>query len=167
MTLVQPKLSFANLEEFLDHEIALTGWVEVPQEAAVTFGHLTFDPDPMHIDPEWAQTQSPYGRTVLAGFHLLSLLPHLTRGSGLHISGVRLAMNYGFERIRFVSPVPVGAFFRNRVRLVRVDRRADGKATIVTQNQFEIRGQDRPALVAEWVNLLWPEETAACVEIEA
>lgn len=149
-------LSFQNLEEFIGREIAVTPWREVPQADAIAFGTLTHDPDPMHVDPAWACANSPYGKTVLAGFHLLSLLPSLTRGSGLDIAGVRLAMNYGFERIRFVSPVPVGAPFRNRVRLLRVDRRPDGKATITTLNSYEFEGQEKPALTAEWVNMLWP-----------
>ena len=127
------------------------------QGDATAFGALTGDPDPMHADPQWARDHSPYGKTVLAGFHLMSLLPFLTRGDGLEIAGVALAMNYGFERVRFVAPVPVGASFRNRVRLLRVDRRDDGKATIVTRNTFELEGEERPALIAEWINMLWPE----------
>ena len=150
-------LTFANLEEFIGKQIALSEWREIPQSDATAFGSLTGDPDPMHVDPAWARANSPYGRTVLAGFHMMSLLPSLTRGNGLEISGVHLAMNYGFERVRFVSPIPVGVPFRNRVHLLRVDRRPDGKATITTQNSYEFDGEEKPALVAEWVNLLWPE----------
>lgn len=152
-----PGLSFANLESFVGQEIALTPWQEVPQADATAFGGLTGDPDPMHVDPAWARANSPFGGTVLAGFHLLSLLPSLTRGSGLEIAGVHLAMNYGFDRIRFVSPVPVGVPFRNRVRLLHVNRRPDGKATITTSNAYEFEGQEKPALIAEWINMLWPE----------
>ncbi|HEX3919720.1 MAG TPA: MaoC/PaaZ C-terminal domain-containing protein [Caulobacteraceae bacterium] len=155
-----PTLTFANLEEHLGQEIALTPWIQVGQADATAFGTLTHDPDPMHVDPEWARAESPYGATVLAGLHLLSLLPHLSRGSGLEIGGVELAMNYGFNRVRFVAPVPVGAELRNRMRLVSVDRRADGKALLVTQNTYEVRGVEGPAVVAEWVNLLWPETGA-------
>jgi acyl dehydratase len=166
MDTLQPELTFANLEMHIGREIALTAWHRVPQEDASAFGRLTQDPDPMHLDPAWAREQSPYGETVLAGFHLLSLLPFLTRGSGLNISGVKLAMNYGFERIRFVSPVPVSAAFRNRVQLLRVDRREDGKATILTHNSLELRGADRPALVAEWVNLLWPHAENEAADVQ-
>jgi acyl dehydratase len=151
-----PNLSFSNLEEYIGEQIALSEWQCVPQNDVVAFGTLTHDPDPMHVDPAWAREHSPYGKTVLAGLHILTLLPLMTRGSGLNISGVELAMNYGFDRIRFISPIPVGASFRNRVRLLRVGRRPDGKASLVTRNSLEVRGEDRPAMVAEWVNLLWP-----------
>lgn len=156
MNAAPASLSFSNLEQHVGHEIALSDWIAVPQPDVSTFGGLTHDPDPMHVDPDWAAAHSPYGKTILAGMHLLSLLPSLTRGAGLEIAGVELAMNYGFERVRFVGPVPVGARFRNRVQLLRVQRREDGKAMIVTLNSFELRGEDRPAMVAEWVNLLWP-----------
>jgi acyl dehydratase len=157
MSSTAPDLTFDTLEDHIDREIALTPWIRISQADVSAFGHLTGDPDPMHVDPDWAKAESPFGGTVLAGLHLLSLLPRLSRGSGLAISGVQLAMNYGFDRVRFVAPVPVGAELRNRIHLLRVDRRADGKAAIVTRNAFEVRGVEGPALVAEWVNLLWPE----------
>jgi len=149
-------LTFSNLEDHLGRQIAVTPWIEISQEEAIRFGTLTRDPDPMHTDPAWAATHSPFGGTVLAGMHMLSLLPYLTRGHGVNIGGVRLVMNYGFERIRFVSPIPIGCAFRNRARLVSVRRRDDGRAAIVTRNSFEVFGEERPALVADWVNLLWP-----------
>lgn len=150
-------LTFFNLEQHVGRQIAVTRWIDISQDEAVRFAAVTQDPDPMHTDPQWAAACSPFGATVLAGMHLLSLLPFLTRGNGVSIGGVRLVMNYGFERIRFVSPVPVGRAFRNHVQLVSVRRRDDGRATIVTRNSFEVSGADRPALVADWVNLLWPE----------
>lgn len=150
-------LTFLNLEQHVGRQIAVTPWIEITQDEAVRFAAVTRDPDPMHTDPKWAEAHSPFGQTVLAGMHMLSLLPFLTRGSGVSIGGVRLMMNYGFERIRFVSPVPIGRAFRNHVRLMSVRRRDDGQATIVTRNSFEVSGTDRPALVADWVNLLWPE----------
>ena len=105
MDTLQPGLAFTNLEMHIGREIALTDWHRVPQEDASAFGRLTQDPDPMHLDPDWAREQSPYGQTVLAGFHLLSLLPFLTRGSGLNISGVKLATHELWLRAHPVSRV--------------------------------------------------------------
>jgi acyl dehydratase len=132
MSIPVPALSFDTLEHHIERQIALTPWIRISQEDATAFGQLTGDPDPMHADPAWAHAESPYGVTVLAGLHLLSLLPRLSRGSGLEIAGVHLAMNYGFNRVRFIAPVPVGAELRNRIHLLSVDRRADGRATLVT-----------------------------------
>jgi acyl dehydratase len=159
-----PALSFDNLERFVGRTIAQSDWMAVEQDQVDAFAAVTEDPDPMHVDPVWAQAASPYGRTVLAGLHMVALLPRMTRGSGLRIKGVRIAMNYGFNRVRFISPMPVAARFRNEVVLLEVERRDDGNAAIVTRNTFEIEGQPRPALIAEWVNLLWPE--TAAVEVE-
>lgn len=150
-------LTFLNLEQHLGRQIALTRWIDISQDEAASFAAVTHDPDPMHTDPQWAAAHSPFGGTVLAGMHMLALLPFLTRGNGVSIAGVRLVMNYGFERIRFVSPLPIGRAFRNHVQLKSVHRRSDGRATIVTRNSFEVSGTDRPALVADWVNLLWPD----------
>jgi acyl dehydratase len=161
MSTLAHDLSFDTLEDHVGREIALTPWFSVSQAEATTYGRLTQDPDPMHIDPDWAKSHSPYGGTVLAGLHMLSLLPHLSRGSGLAIAGVELEMNYGFDKVRFIAPVPVGARFRNRIRLLHVARRDDGKAVIRTHNTFEIRDVDGPALIAEWVNLLWPAGPAS------
>ena len=153
---VSEVLAYGNLEAFVGRQIALSSWSQVTQDEANEFGALTRDPDPMHVDPEWAAVHSPYGCTVAAGLHMMALLPSLTRGGDLVIEGVRLAMNYGFNRIRFVSPLPIGKPFRNRVQLIDVERRADGNTAIVTQNQFELADEARPILIAEWVNLLWP-----------
>jgi acyl dehydratase len=149
-------LAYSNLETFIGREIALSDWSELGQAQATQFGQLTGDPDPMHVDPEWAREHSPYGGTVAAGLHMTALLPALTRGQGLRIAGVKLAMNYGFNRIRFVSPLPLGALFRNRVELIEVDRRPDGTTLVVTRNRFERPDTEVPVLIAEWVNLLWP-----------
>jgi acyl dehydratase len=156
-----PKLSFDNLEHFIGREIALSPWMRVDQERIDQFAQVTEDPDPMHIDPEWAARNGPFGGTVLAGMHMLALLPRLTRGAGLSIDGVRLAMNYGFNRVRFVAPLPVRAEFRNRVELLAVERRTDGRAIIISRNTLQCRDGERPVFVAEWVNLLWPASAAA------
>lgn len=157
MTSPASVLSFHTLEEFLGRPIAQSDWITVTQDRVDAFAEVSEDPDPMHIDPAWSEASSPYSQTVMAGLHLLALLPRLTRGSGLSVGGVRLAMNYGFNRVRFISPVPVGTRFRNQAALIDVERRADGNAMIVTRNTFEIENADRPALIAEWANLLWPE----------
>jgi len=152
-----PRLAFNTLERHIGRIIATSDWTRVEQHEADAFADITGDPDPMHIDPDWAAAAGPYGRTVVAGMHMMSLLPRMTRGAGLSIDGVRLPMNYGFNRVRFVSALPIGSRFRNLVELKSVERRLDGAALITTLNTFQVENEARPALVAEWVNLLWPE----------
>ncbi|MDB5429976.1 MAG: enoyl-CoA hydratase [Caulobacter sp.] len=159
MSEVCEALAYGNLEAFVGRQVALSAWGQISQEDAVAFGGLTRDPDPMHVDPQWAGAHSPYGRTVAAGLHMMALLPSLTRGADLNIEGVGLAMNYGFNRVRFISPLPLDTPFRNRVTLIDVERRSDGNTAIVTRNQFELAEESRPVLIAEWVNLLWPAKS--------
>ncbi len=83
------------------------------------FGRVTRDPDPIHVDPEFARTEGPFGTTVLFGFQILSMLSYLCRPLRFqHGTGaVGYDLNYGLNRVRFVRPIPVGARFRNRVVL--------------------------------------------------
>lgn len=149
-------MAYSNLEDFLDRKVAISPWTIVTQPEANQFAAVTRDQDPMHVDPVWAEANSPYGHTVVAGMHMLALLPILVRGHDFTISGVTLAMNYGFNRVRFISPLPIGSPFRNHITLVGVDRRPDGKTSIVTENRLELKENEKTVLSAEWVNLLWP-----------
>ena len=151
-----PRLTIDNLESHLDDEVARSAWVSRSQREVDAFADLTWDRDPMHVDPEWAASHSPYNRTVLAGFNILSLLPRMARESGLQIEGASLLMNYGFDRIRFIAPVPVGERFRNTIAIKAVERRPDGKIKLTTSNAIEVEGSDRPATTADWINLIWP-----------
>src|SRR3569833_976367 len=99
------------------HESVLVSeWVVIDQNMISQFGALTLDPDPMHMDPEWAKANGPYGGTISYGFltmSLLSHLVHLVRGADV---GPRTGhyLNYGFDRLRLVSPVRVGSRIRGR-----------------------------------------------------
>lgn len=154
-------LDYRTLEDLVGREIGCSQWTHVSQDEANLFAEVTRDPDPMHTDPQWASGNSPYGRTVVAGMQMIALLPFLTRWSALEIEGVALAMNYGFNRIRFIAPLPIGARFRNRITLVKADRRGHKNMVIVTRNEFELETRAEPVVSAEWVNLLWPCAAAA------
>ena len=151
-----PRLTIDNLESHIDNEVARSAWFSISQWEVDAFANITGDRDPMHVDPKWAASNSPYKRTVLAGFNILSLLPRMARESGLHIEGASLLMNYGFDRIRFIAPVPVGQRFRNTIVIKAVERRPDGKIKLTTSNAVEVEGSDRPATTADWINLIWP-----------
>ncbi|MEX6725798.1 MaoC/PaaZ C-terminal domain-containing protein, partial [Parapedomonas caeni] len=118
------------------------------------------DPDPMHIDPDYAREHSPFGQTILFGFQTLSMLSNLCSPVRYRHGGgvIGYDLNYGLNRVRFISPVPVNARFRNRMSLKSVERREDGSYLITSENVIEIEGQERPALIAEWIGLVSRED---------
>ena len=130
-------------------------WFEVTQEQIDQFADVTHDHQFIHIDPEAAKA-TPFGTTIAHGFLTLSMLTHLAKGASsapadaARYEGMVMGINYGFNRVRFVSPVKVGS--RIRARAVTVSVELKGSA-IETARSFtvEIDGEDKPALVAEWV----------------
>jgi acyl dehydratase len=131
-------------------------WFTVTQELIDQFGISTCDSDWFHTDPERAKNESPYGGTIAFGFWTLSMLKHLSRQmSGAdYPPGALFGINYGFERIRFPGPVPVGSRIRLHTTLADVTRRGGGRYLVKTDNTVEVEGQDQPALVAQWLFLL-------------
>lgn len=150
-------------------EIGVSDWLLVTQEMVSQFGAVTRDPDPMHIDPDWAAVNGPYGGTIAFGFLTMSLLTHLlyqaTRASS-HRDPAKEGhyLNYGFDRLRLVAPVAVGA--RIRGRFTALDRRKNEKGRWLTKLGcvVEIEGGERPALVADWLSIWMPPEPAGSGE---
>ena len=130
-------------------------WFEVTQDQIDQFADVTHDHQFIHVDPEAAKA-TPFGSTIAHGFLTLSMLTHLAAGASsapadpARYEGVLMGINYGFNRVRFVSPVKVGA--RIRARAVTADVALKGNAVEVTRDfTVEIEGEDKPALVAAWV----------------
>jgi acyl dehydratase len=124
------------------------------------FGRVTLDPDPMHVDPVWSAKFSPFGRPVAFGFLTMSLLTHLAHDAlgtnSRRPPGDAVFLNYGFDRLRLVAPVPSGArirgHFEERTR-VQDDK---GRWRVGFDCRIEIEGQEKPALVARWLSVLMP-----------
>ncbi len=144
-------------------DLGASPWLLVTQDLVSRFGAATLDPDPMHIDPEWAKTNGPFGGTIAYGFLTISLLTHLLH-QAMHTHSHRdpaesgYFLNYGFNRLRLVAPVPVGARIRGRFKVAA--RNCDERSRWVTTMDctIEIEGSDRPALVAEWLSVWVPPE---------
>ena len=134
-------------------EVGVSGWLTITQERVNAFADATGDHQWIHVDEERAKA-SPLGGTIAHGYLTLSLLPML-RGhewSGVNINlGSKMVINYGSNRVRFVSPVLVGKRIRMRSQLVSVDEVSPGVYQSVSQATIEIEGQERPAMVAETV----------------
>ena len=141
--------------------IGVSAWIPIDQAMITRFGETTLDPDPMHVDPEWAAEKSPFGHTVAFGFLTMSLLTHLlhdaAKTSGLPDPTQQgYYLNYGFDRLRFVSPVPAGARVRGRFETLSRVIDEKGRHIVKIGAQVEIEGGARPALVAEWLTAWVP-----------
>ena len=148
----------AALEE-LDLEergpIGTSPWITITQEDIDLFGKVTRDPDPMHIDPDWCREKGPFPTTIAYGFLSLSLITHMSHEAREWAEGT-YALNYGFNKVRFVAPVPVGARVRGHFNFVSGEAREDGSILTTTDVTVEIEGEKRPAITAEWLGVFYP-----------
>ena len=143
------------LEDKLGTEIHVGPWLAIDQERINRFAEITGDRQWIHIDPERARRESPYGATIAHGYLTLSLLPFLTESNHpdffqKNYPGMRMRLNYGLNRVRFPAPVVVDS--RIRARTVLQAREKTGTAVQITYViTVEIEGGDKPACVAEFV----------------
>jgi acyl dehydratase len=141
--------SVERLGELVGREVGVSEWLEVSQERIRQFAEATEDRQWIHLDPERAARESPFGGTIAHGFLTLSLLSELGR-TALSVGGVRMGINYGLNRVRFVSPVPAGSRIRGRFKLAAVEE-IRGGAEVTWKVTVEREGGERPVCVAEWV----------------
>lgn len=119
--------------------------IAIPQEKIIQFADVTGDQQWIHIDIERCKRESPFGGPVAHGFLTLSLLPAFEMDNGWKVTGYRNVVNYGANKLRFISPVPAGASVHARQRVVAVDARPQG-TQVTTESQVQVVGADRPAL---------------------
>jgi len=143
-------LGIRELESRVGEEIAVSPWVEMPQERIDRFAEATEDFQWIHVDRERAKT-SPFGTTIAHGFLTLSMLPKLTE-STFEFADRKMGVNYGLNRVRFTAPVPAGARIRGRFRLAKYERLEDGGVQTTWQVTVEREGGDKPAMVAETIS---------------
>ncbi|HYN84373.1 MAG TPA: MaoC family dehydratase [Pyrinomonadaceae bacterium] len=141
--------SVARLGELVGREVAVSEWLEVTQERISRFAEATEDRQWIHTDPERAARESPFRQTIAHGFLTLSLLSELGR-LAMSVGGVRMGINYGLNRVRFVSPVPAGARIRARFRLAEAEEKRGG-TKVVWDVTVEREGGDKPCCTAEWL----------------
>ncbi len=112
-----------DLKDFVGREIGVTDWFEITQDRILKFAEATEDRQWIHLDPDRAKRESPYGTTIAHGFLTLSLLSHLSEQALQIQSGVGMIVNYGLNRVRFPAPVPAGSNIRARFTLAIVEGR--------------------------------------------
>lgn len=141
--------SVAGLAGLVGREVGVSEWLEVSQGRIGQFAEATEDRQWIHTDPERAARESPFGTTIAHGFLTLSLLSELGR-TAMSVGGVRMGINYGLNRVRFVSPVPAGSRVRGRFTLAAA-KEFDGGLEVAWKVTVEREGGERPCCVAEWL----------------
>jgi len=141
-------LNLQTLDRFVGEELGVSDWVSLDQERIDTFARCTGDDQWIHVDVERATRESPFRTTIAHGYLTLSLLGPAALEVWIRPAQIPTVLNYGIDRVRFLSPVASGSRVRNRVKLVAVEPKAGGKILITTENTVEVEGQPKPALVA-------------------
>ena len=133
-------------------EVGRSPWITVDQSMIDAFADLTNDHQFIHVDPDRARAETPFGGTIAHGFLTLSLLAPMAYAAQPTIAGTAMSVNAGFDRIRFLSPVKEGARVRGIFRLKALEERVPGEVTVTWEVTVEIEGAEKPALYAEWIN---------------
>jgi acyl dehydratase len=142
--------TLAEMKALIGQEVAVSDWEVVTQERIDKFAEATGDFQWIHIDPE-RSAKGPFGTTIAHGFLTLSMLP-LFFQKAMTIKDAKMGVNYGLNRVRFTSPVPVGSALRARMKLVSVEDIPNNGVQMVWEVTFERQGSDRPVCVAESIS---------------
>jgi len=149
-------MPIASIEEIRDkvgQEIGVSGWILVDQARIDAFAAATEDPQFIHVDPE-AAAKTPFGGTIAHGFLTLSLLSRMAADVMLRPEGVRMGINYGLDRVRFLAPVRSGKRVRGRFTLKSLEEKRPGQWQFLHSITVEIEGEDKPALLADWIGMV-------------
>ena len=146
-------LTLATLDRFVGQEIGTSKWIRMDQKRIDQFADCTSDFQWIHVDPDRAAREGPFGGTIAHGLLSLATVGPAQMDVWIQPSGATSALNYGFDRVRFVSPVPVGSNVRSRVKLLKVESKGDGRTLVTTENTVEVEGQAKPALIATMLTM--------------
>ncbi|MBM1635104.1 MaoC family dehydratase [Sulfitobacter mediterraneus] len=145
--------AFSNAEAQLGTEVGVSNWITVDQPMIDQFAKTTFDTQWIHVDPERAAAETPFGGTIAHGFLTLSLASRFAYDCFPMLSGQVMGINYGMNKLRFLMPVRAGARLRGRFTLQKVTKRSATDLLRENLLTIEIEGEKTPALVAEWLGL--------------
>ena len=134
--------------------VGTSSWIEISQADIDAFAEVTGDRQFIHVDPE-AAARTPFGGTIAHGFLTLSLLSQMAAGAILVPDTSRMVVNYGFEKVRFIAPVRSGKRVRGHFTLAAVEEKRPGQWQFLHAVTVEIEGEDRPALQADWIGLIF------------
>lgn len=149
----------SEVQNYIGKQSEPSPWHTVTQEQINQFADCTLDHQFIHVDPERAK-QTPFGSTIAHGFLSLSMLSHFAASFNLMIKGVYMGINSGFDKVRFVAPVKVDKRVRGHSKVLSIDETKPGQFRFKTEVTVEIEGEDKPALVAEWITIQMVKEEA-------
>lgn len=141
-----------DIAQYQNIELESSEWHTVTQEQINQFADCTLDHQFIHIDPEKA-SQTPFGGTIAHGFLTLSMLSHFSEQFALVIEGTYMGVNYGFDSVRFISPVKVGKKIRAHAKSLEIIEKRPGQFMSRTEVTVEIEGEEKPALKAVWIGM--------------
>jgi acyl dehydratase len=149
-----PFASLAEIRARIGEEVGVSSWLTIDQMRIDQFADATEDRQFIHVDPE-AAVQTQFGGTIAHGFLTLSLLSRMAAEAILVPSGLKMVVNYGFDRVRFLAPVRSGKRARGRFTLDSVEEKAPGQVLTRHTVTVEIEGEEKPALTAQWLGLMF------------
>ncbi|MFO8055769.1 MAG: MaoC family dehydratase [bacterium] len=141
-------MSVEKMKEHVGQEIGVSDWLQISQDRINAFADCTEDHQFIHVDEEAAKN-GPFGTTIAHGYLTLSLLSYFGAQTALLPEGMKMAINYGLNKVRFLAPVKVDSRIRNRAVLKSVEEKGGGRVLVTTENTVEIEGEEKPAMVAE------------------
>jgi len=142
----------SDLQSLIGQEVGVSRWIEIDQARIDAFARITEDEQFIHVDPEAARA-TPFGGTIAHGFLTLSLASAMSYDAVKPLAGVVMGVNYGFDKLRFLAPVPAGSKVRGRFKLLSAEDKGGGRWLLKHELTVEIEGGDKPALIAEWLGM--------------
>jgi acyl dehydratase len=145
-------VTLGELQALVGQELGVSEWTLVDQKRIDAFADLTDDHQFIHVDPEAAR-RTPLATTIAHGFLTLSLVAAFSYQVVPGVAGAKMGMNYGINRLRFISPVKSGSRVRGRFKLKALEDQGGGRYLSTTEVSVEVEGQEKPSLVLEWLGL--------------
>ncbi|MCK1717140.1 MaoC family dehydratase [Bradyrhizobium sp. 141] len=150
-----PPITLEAYQALVGKEIGVSSWHLIDQPRIDTYADVTEDHQFIHVDPERAKKETAFGTTIAHGFLTMSMLSVMSYEVMPAIAGTTMGVNYGFDKLRFISPVRSGKRVRGRFVLAEAKLRKPNELQSRTNVTVEIEGEDKPALVAEWLGLIY------------
>lgn len=151
----KPPITLEAYQAMVGKEIGVSSWHLIDQPRIDTYADVTEDHQFIHVDPERAKKETAFGTTIAHGFLTMSMMSVMSYEVMPAIAGTTMGVNYGFDKLRFISPVRSGKRVRGRFVLAEAKLRKAGELQSRTNVTVEIEGEDKPALVAEWLGLIF------------